>query len=424
MKHGLLLLLLSLGNGIFLSPSASAGVASFAATNQSITWTSLGGNAAGQGQSRVTWGSCVFADGITTCTVTAAYTGIGNGGTLTAVLAYAGNGLSPLTVTSITPGNDLVSASLSSGSFLITLTPTNGEAATFYQPSISLFFNTPTCTLSPTCSVGQVGLTAGATISGKMNGTFDATPVIRNSQGVISASAFGGFSALAPGSWMEIYGTNLATVISREWSGSDFNGNLAPSTLVGTTVKIGGLTAFIDYVSPGQVNAQVPSGVPSGPQPVVVTTAGGASLAYTITVKAVEPGLLAPAVFNLPAGQYVAALFPDAVTFVLPPISGAPTARAKPGDTITFYGVGFGPVTPDSPAGRIVTGENHLQATFRASFGGVSATVTFAGLAGGFLGLYQFNVVVPNVAASDSVAFTYSLDGVSGPQSLVIAIRN
>jgi uncharacterized protein (TIGR03437 family) len=138
----------------------------------------------------------------------------------------------------------------------------------------------------------------------------------------------------------------------------------------------------------------------------------------------VEPGLLAPAVFNLPAGQYVAAVFPDGVTFVLPPFAGVPTARAKPGDTIIIYGVGFGQVTPDSPAGQIVSQSNQLKATFQAFFAGTPATVAFSGLTGGYLGLYQFNVVVPNVAASDSVPFTYSLNGVSGPQKLVIAVQN
>jgi uncharacterized protein (TIGR03437 family) len=50
--------------------------------------------------------------------------------------------------------------------------------------------------------------------------------------------------------------------------------------------------------------------------------------------------------------------------------------------------------------------------------------VNFSGLTGGYLGLYQFNVVVPNVAPSDSVPFTYSLGGVPGPQNLIIAVRN
>ena len=47
-------------------------------------------------------------------------------------------------------------------------------------------------------------------------------PVIK-SGGVVSASAFGQFTSIAPGSWIEIYGSNLATN-TRGWSGSDFNG--------------------------------------------------------------------------------------------------------------------------------------------------------------------------------------------------------
>jgi uncharacterized protein (TIGR03437 family) len=121
----------------------------------------------------------------------------------------------------------------------------------------------------------------------------------------------------------------------------------------------------------------------------------------------------------------VAALFPDGVTFVLPPIAGIPTARAKPGDTIIFYGVGFGPVTPDNPAGLIETQANTLQSqnAFTASFAGTPAKVTFAGLTSGFVGLYQFNVVVPNIAPGDAVLFTYTLGGVAVQQkNLVIAI--
>ena len=68
---------------------------------------------------------------------------------------------------------------------------------------------------------------------------------------------------------MAIYGSNLASVASQTRSGGDFKGNLAPSALGGTTVTIGGQPAFIDYLSPGQVNAQVPSNVAPGSQPVV-----------------------------------------------------------------------------------------------------------------------------------------------------------
>jgi uncharacterized protein (TIGR03437 family) len=263
-------------------------------------------------------------------------------------------------------------------------------------------------------------------MTGPVYGVFDQTPVIRTSQGVISASAYGGFSALAPGTWMEIYGTNLANVASQTWATVDFNGNAAPTALGGTTVTIGGQSAFIDYVSPGQVNAQVPSNISTGPQQVVVMTPGGTSVAYTINVNTTEPGLLAPAVFNLGGEQYVAALYTNGTTYVLPPgaVSGITAARAQTGQTIVFYGVGFGTVTPNSPAGQIVTQPNQLTGNFQIFFNGTPATIQFAGLVNGFLGLYQFNVVVPNVAASDTVPVTFSLNGTPGTQNLVIPIAN
>ena len=86
-----------------------------------------------------------------------------------------------------------------------------------------------------------------------------ATPSIK-ADGIVSASAFGQFTSIAPGSWIEIYGSNLATN-SRSWTGADFNGSTAPTSLDGTGVTIGGQAAFIDYISPGQINALVPSTV-------------------------------------------------------------------------------------------------------------------------------------------------------------------
>ena len=88
----------------FFSPRASAGVASFGPSSQNVTFTGLGGNAQGEGRSRVTWGSCVFDGTNTKCTVSAPFTGVG-GGTISLVVTYPGNGASPLTATSISAGN-------------------------------------------------------------------------------------------------------------------------------------------------------------------------------------------------------------------------------------------------------------------------------------------------------------------------------
>jgi uncharacterized protein (TIGR03437 family) len=245
------------------------------------------------------------------------------------------------------------------------------------------------------------------------------------SGGVTSASAFGGFTSVAPGSWIEIYGSNLASD-TRPWAGADFSGVNAPASLDGTSVTIDGQAAFVDYISPGQVNAQVPSTVAPGLPQITVKTAGGTSSPLNITVNAEEPGLLAPASFNLNGIQYSVALFSDGITYVLPSgaISGVNSHPAKPGDNIVLYGVGFGPVTPDIPAGQIVQASNMLPSSFQVSIGGMPATFSYAGLAPNYVGLYQFNVVVPNIGASNAVPLTFSLDGAAGTQTLYIPVQN
>jgi uncharacterized protein (TIGR03437 family) len=246
-----------------------------------------------------------------------------------------------------------------------------------------------------------------------------------SSGGIITAYAFGAFPAAASGSWIEIYGNNLASD-ARGWTGADFSGNTAPTALDGTSVTVGGQPAFVDYISPGQVDAQVPSNIGAGSQPVVVTTNGVASAPLSVTVNLEEPGLLAPPSFKIGGTQYVVALFPDGVTYVAPPgaISGVTSRRAKPGDIITLYGIGFGAVTPSIAAGQIVGQANTLAAPFHILFGGIEATQQYDGLAPSAVGLYQFNVVVPNVAADDTVPVTFTLAGVAGPQTLYIAVGN
>jgi uncharacterized protein (TIGR03437 family) len=250
-------------------------------------------------------------------------------------------------------------------------------------------------------------------------GTTSGTPAI-TSGGVVSASAFGEFASAAPGSWIEIYGTNLAAD-TRGWQGSDFTGVNAPTMLDGTSVTIGGQPAFVDYISPIQLNVQVP-GVAAGIQQLVVTAGGNRSAPYNLTIQAVDPGLLAPASFKINGVQYAFAL--DGSNYVLPTgaIAGVSSAPAKPGDVIVLYGVGFGPVNPAIPEGQIVQQQNALPA-FSISIGGAPATVQYAGLAPNYVGLYQFNVVVPAIAASDAAPLTFQVNGTAGKQALYLAVE-
>jgi uncharacterized protein (TIGR03437 family) len=121
----------------------------------------------------------------------------------------------------------------------------------------------------------------------------------------------------------------------------------------------------------------------------------------------------------------VVAQFGD-LTYVLPPnaLSGITSERAKPGDTVVIYGVGFGEVSPNIPPGQIAETTSELVAQVSFSIGGQLAQAVYAGLAPNYVGLYQFNLVVPNVPANDTTPLTFSLNGVSGTQTLAIAIGN
>jgi len=244
---------------------------------------------------------------------------------------------------------------------------------------------------------------------------------------VMSASGFGGLSAVAPGTWIEIYGSNLAPH-TRQWTSGDFNGDTAPTSLDGVLVTVGGQKAFIDYVSssPGQINAQLPSSIATGATVAVTVTNGTAtSSAFNLTVNSTEPGLLAPAAFQIGGKQYVAALLSDGATYVIPAgaMAGVTTRPAHPGETITMYGIGFGSVVPNISAGQIVAQSNQLASSFEVLFGQTSAQIVYSGLAVGFVGLYQFNVVVPAVPDNDLVPLTFRLAGAPAPQTLYIAVH-
>lgn len=242
--------------------------------------------------------------------------------------------------------------------------------------------------------------------------------------GIVSAGAFGGFTSAAPGSWIEIYGTNLSPV-TRQWGSADFNGANAPVSLGGVRVSVGGQAAFVDFISSGQVNALIPSNAPLGSTFITLTNTAGATAQFPITLNAVQPGLLAPPSLMVGGVQYAGALFADGQTFALPAgaLAGVASRPAKPGDTLVFYGVGFGAVTPAINAGTVVAQANTLVAPFKISFGSTAATVTYQGLAPGFTGLYQFNVVVPAVADDLATVLTFSVGGQAGSQALAIAVH-
>ncbi len=258
-------------------------------------------------------------------------------------------------------------------------------------------------------------------------------PVVRPTDGVLVAGDFYSQSKnIAPGSWVEIRGDNFYSGDLRVWQGGDFTGINAPTSLEGVSVSVGGKPAFM-YVLvaarpglPSQINAQIPDGLGNGAQILTVRNANGTSDNYTINMMDRVPSFLAPAAFKNSAGrQYIAAVFEGVspLAFVCAPNSlpGINCRSARAGDNISFYGVGFGATTPDQGTGKIVQVRNDLPNVV-LRFGAQAVTPSFAGLATQAVGLYQFNITVPTMAAGD-YELAGSVGGVPLPSGLFINLR-
>jgi uncharacterized protein (TIGR03437 family) len=241
---------------------------------------------------------------------------------------------------------------------------------------------------------------------------------------VATASGFGAYNGVAaPGSYVEIYGSNLAGT-SRGWAAGDFNGNTAPTALDGVTVTVNGAAAYVNYVSPGQVNIQIPDNTPTGGVvPVVVSYQGQSSNGAALTINTQEPGLLAPASFQVGGRQYVVAIHGAGGALVSNgSIPGVPAAPAVAGETLTFYGTGFGPVRQTTVAGQIASGQTALANPVTMTLGNAPATLQYAGLAPGLVGVYQFNAIVPANLPAGDVALQITLNGtVAARQTLYVS---
>lgn len=253
------------------------------------------------------------------------------------------------------------------------------------------------------------------------------SPPAINANGVIAASGFGGLKVAAPGSFIEIYGSNLAGT-TRGWAGSDFVNGAAPTTLDGVSVTINGQPAFINYVSPAQVNVQVPAGVAAGTAaPVIVTYKSQSSAAEPFTIQALAGSLYAPANFKVSGKQYVAAYHLNGSVVNGGNIPGVPSAPAAPGEILEFYGLGFGGVTQSGTpaAGELAKGPTTLSNSVQFLFGTgkLPGTVSYAGFAPGFVGLDQFDVQVPAAAPSGDAALVVTQGGNNIAQTLFISIQ-
>jgi uncharacterized protein (TIGR03437 family) len=233
------------------------------------------------------------------------------------------------------------------------------------------------------------------------------------------ANAEGEGPIIAPNSWVEIKGINLAPVgDSRIWTASDFAGTQMPTQLDKVGATVNGKSAFVYYISPTQVNILTPPDAITGAVPVVLTNNGVSGTAFTAQAQA-----LSPSFFVFSDGQHVIATHADGS--LLGPTSlsapGYPFTPAKPGETITIYANGFGPTSVP-----VVSGSTSQSGTLTPlptiKVGGAAAAVQFAGLISP--GLFQFNVAVPANTADGDQPITASYGSQNTQPGTLVTIQH
>jgi uncharacterized protein (TIGR03437 family) len=213
--------------------------------------------------------------------------------------------------------------------------------------------------------------------------------------GVVNGASFRPQGSVAPGSIFSIFGSNLGALASA--------GTVPlPTSLGGTCVTINDASLPLFYVSPTQINAQLPFSTPSGNVTVQIRNrnSGRASSGITIKVAPSVPGIFT-ATDNI--GETVAAIYHTSNNTLVTPAN-----QATRDEILAMFVTGLGAVTPTVAAGAATP----LAPLFNTTVApqvciGVNTDGTlhpmifntqqgsFSGLAPGFVGLYQINFTVP-----------------------------
>lgn len=226
-----------------------------------------------------------------------------------------------------------------------------------------------------------------------------------------------GFQAgFASGGWVTILGTNLSPVTDN-WTNSIVNGML-PTALDGVTVTFGGQPAYIEYISPTQVNAVAPNTAP-GTVPVTVRAPNGAS-----TTAMADAQTAQPAFFQW--GAYAVATHQDFTCAIKNGALSETTVPAAPGEVIILWGTGFGPTDPLPPAGAEAPSGTtwYTAAVPVVKLGDTPVTVYGAALTSGFAGLYQVAIQIPESLVDGDYPVVAMVSGAQSPYKVLLTVRN
>lgn len=250
-------------------------------------------------------------------------------------------------------------------------------------------------------------------------------PQFLNPATAVNAASLQASVPVAPGSLASLFGSSFV-------SGQTVSaGTTWPTSALDRQVFINDqLPAPLYYVNATQINFQVPSNAPLGAQQISVRLADTGELVAggSLLVQAAAPGIFTS---NSQGSGQGAVVNQDGT------ING-PSNPAPVGSTISIYATGQGQVSPAVPDGTAapatlsytvavpttngttcLSSPNSMCVPIGSTFGAVS----FSGLAPGFIGLWQINVMLPQgVTTGSAVPVRVVIDG--SPSNIVsVAIR-
>ena len=276
-------------------------------------------------------------------------------------------------------------------------------------------------TVSPASGTGPAQITLNASAAGLSNGVYrgvlviqsaNANPQMLNVPVALTVGPSGGTSiggvahgasftqSFAPGMILSIFGTQLAPSAQA----AQFVGGVAlPVSLAGVSVTVNGVSAPLYYVSPTQLNVQIPYEVGSGPAVLGVNN-NGQFASFVFQVSSAAPGIFVDGSGN-----------------------AVPNSTASPGSTIILFITGEGDETPALATGWTPDPSTALRnlpkprLPVTVTVGGVAATTTFVGIPSGLTGVTQINYTVPATAPTGVQPVVVTVGGVaSKPANLAV----
>ncbi len=272
--------------------------------------------------------------------------------------------------------------------------------------------------VSPLSGTGSAQLTVQVSAAGLENGVYRATLVIQAVNalpqyidvpitfvaGASSSIEIGAVSngasfksSFAPGMVMSVFGSQLAP------PGTAQSASLLPLplSLAGVSASVNGVTAPLYYVSPGQLNIQIPYETGAGPAVVGVNNNGQVA-SFPFQVATTAPGIFVGGNNQL-----------------------APSSSGKAGDTLLLFLTGDGDLKPTLPTGETpspATAAPNLpqpRQPVTLTVGGLAAKIQFIGVPYGLAGVTQINFTIPANIAPGPQQVVVNVGGVQSQSALL-----